>query len=477
MNCENPIYVKNRTRRFGSGVTKLGFWVPCGKCEACRERMRQEWFIRAFCEWKDCTEKGGTVYFPTFTYRPDALPVFNTDSGRLRHGEEKSGIPCFDKKDIDTYLKRVRKKLERLGVKGVRYIVCSEYGTSDNGTHRPHYHCLIFMPKNNLDSSMVKDIILDSWQLGYAFWSDKGAEVEQLAGIKYVSKYCCKQIDFFSRKDLQDYVDGGSLNAQRIKRYLPNHWQSKGFGLYLADWLLGLPDEERNQKFLKGVSSELLGLGESKFYNIPRYIINKILYTTTEEGVRVPTDRAHEVMMSLYQHKIDNTEKSLRKFFTVQGLRSKIDSEDMDKVLKTIEKYEYDNSYIGLVTYLNDKLAGRSLEDLAIYKKVYQNLTMDGYDKEICDFMESASSEEIRAIGYSLVDAQYDNDYYDEVTEKSAYDEGKFVDVCVWNQLHRFEYFDLILEVIDRINGLSSKRIMRKKKKDREIENKLKNLL
>lgn len=65
--------------------------------------------------------------FVTLTYRDDDLPVSLC-----------RGLPVLEKRDCQLWLKRLRKHLDR---SGIRYYLAGEYGTR---THRPHYHAILF---------------------------------------------------------------------------------------------------------------------------------------------------------------------------------------------------------------------------------------------------------------------------------------------------------------------------------------------
>lgn len=470
MTCENPIYIQNQTKSFRKGLTKVGFHVPCGKCPACLQAQHDEWFLRAYAQWKETIDNGGKTYFVTLTFAPKSLPVFNTETGRLRHGEDKEGIPCFCKDDVDRYRNTLSKWFERRGVTGLRYLICSEYGLDEKATHRPHYHGLIHVPHNTLPQKEVEDAILDCWKFGIAFYSNKGAEVETTDAIRYVTKYCCKQIDFYEREDLKEFLKD-KRNKARIKPYLPRHYQSKGYGAHLYKWLL--QKDDLTPYFEHGVGSDYLGLGVSRFYNLPRYIINKILYYTDENGFRKFTEKGAYILGKLYSVKLRQSEVSLSKCFTVNGLRSLIDMEDVHKVIRDKNILGYKNNYSGLINYLYDNMYGHTLKELALYKRVYRDRTCEDY---MVDVIENASIEELQTLGFALSDNSTDEDNYDYY-EDAVKDYGFFEGVKTFNSLKRFKGFDTVLEAIQLVQSLHSKRVTTKKDADKKIINKLKNVL
>ena len=157
--CLSPVTIYNPSRNYRDGFDKLYLTVPCGKCEACRRKKVNDWYVRLGYDYYNLIKHGGQVLFVTFTYNPESLPYLNTFDGAFdslcpSYGEvPKVNIPCFSKKDVQYMLKRLRALLcdnqlpERYKLnitEGVKYFVVSEFG---HDKHRPHYHVLFFLPK------------------------------------------------------------------------------------------------------------------------------------------------------------------------------------------------------------------------------------------------------------------------------------------------------------------------------------------
>lgn len=123
--------------------------VPCGKCPSCKLSHAASWAIRGEHEWQ--TSKLGQ--FITLTYNDENLP-------------EGSNLQPEHTKE---FIKKLRRKLQRrvycIGYKPgkysdkkgkerrykkhkdyvdspIKYLIAGEYGP--NGTHRPHYHIILF---------------------------------------------------------------------------------------------------------------------------------------------------------------------------------------------------------------------------------------------------------------------------------------------------------------------------------------------
>jgi len=158
--------------------------VPCGRCDACLVRLRQEWTYRLREEERQCKDS----YFVTLTYDNDHLPIkeyFEEDTGAVFYDAVN------DKRDLQLFNKRVRKRLDKLGVK-CRYYLISEYGPN---TQRPHYHGIYWMDTPLADGDF-DSIVRDSW-------SSPNIEVAPVTDsrIKYVTEYC------LTRQDIPDHLD------------------------------------------------------------------------------------------------------------------------------------------------------------------------------------------------------------------------------------------------------------------------------
>lgn len=133
--CLFPFEVKVPiSSRFPTGKRQ----IPCGHCEDCKRRKRNEWFFRLKQEAKDYPLN----LFVTLTYDDENVPL------------DTFGNMAVDKRDIQLFFKRLRKKLSP---HKIRYYGISEYGPT---TFRPHYHVIIFNWPVNFDAWSV---LLNIW--------------------------------------------------------------------------------------------------------------------------------------------------------------------------------------------------------------------------------------------------------------------------------------------------------------------------
>lgn len=143
--------------------------VPCGKCPACLSSRSDEWVVRLSEEVRSAEN----VTFFTLTYDDLHIPskiLYDDKNDRYKVTN------VVDKRDIQLFLKRLRKKLGN----GVRYFICSEYGPT---TLRPHYHGLLFnVPQHLLRH--LDETIFEKWQKGFTSSSPCNP-----SRVRYVAKY------------------------------------------------------------------------------------------------------------------------------------------------------------------------------------------------------------------------------------------------------------------------------------------------
>lgn len=164
MACISPILVR--------GLKDRDF-VPCGKCNECLKLKRDDWSFRLKQELKVAV----SAKFLTLTYSDD----------HVRRNPE-SGLPELCKRDVQLFMKRLRKESARCSDIGLRYYTVGEYGTN---TLRPHYHSIMFNIHPDITSRVDR-----IWGLGHV---DVG-EVTP-ASIHYTTKYVInRHMDFSGRE-------------------------------------------------------------------------------------------------------------------------------------------------------------------------------------------------------------------------------------------------------------------------------------
>lgn len=206
-------------------------YVPCGMCSYCRLRYSMQWKSRLVQEFQD---NDHAVFF-TLTYRNDKVPLAylngevmysddwdeDLDVSELLHLRDinseylysRSSFPFAVKRDIQLFLKRVRKDaLNKYGTK-IRYYIISEYGPK---TLRPHYHGILFYDGERI-TDKIRDLISSKWQLGFV--DTKFADV---SSADYVSAYCSGSVSLpllYSLKPFKPFVLASRKNPIGFKSF------------------------------------------------------------------------------------------------------------------------------------------------------------------------------------------------------------------------------------------------------------------
>lgn len=216
--CFNPIFMKSSI-------------FPCGKCVDCKNNRAIEWSFRVMLEAK----KYKNNCFITLTYNELNCPK------------------KVSRRDFQLFIKRLRKYIEPLKI---RYFGCGEYGLSDSGTHRPHYHIVIFgydfpdkvvFKRDKRHNLIYRSAILEKlWTFGYSSIGDLTLE-----SARYCAKYMQKTID----------SDNSSFLA------MSTH---PGIGLESFD--------------LKSLDTDKIYFG-GRYIRIPRYFLDKVAESGFSEFV------------------------------------------------------------------------------------------------------------------------------------------------------------------------------------------------
>lgn len=174
MKCLYPITIRNKIKNSdkGSAVGYKSFiQVPCGKCEACVKNKSEDWFVRLKFQQK----YSDFVWFVTLTYDDVHLPIRFDENGTIFNDVKKD--------DIFLYHRRLRRNLSEKSA-NFKYYLTSEYGASENGTKRPHYHAIYF-------DIVPEDLpqIEKSWQNGFVKIDDVNDN-----RIRYVTGYIIEKL-------------------------------------------------------------------------------------------------------------------------------------------------------------------------------------------------------------------------------------------------------------------------------------------
>lgn len=201
--CYSPINIINPNKYVSLRYRdRYVMQVPCGKCAACRTAKSNEWTYRLYHHALD-TFKTGFVLFDTLTYDNRSLPHISD----YFDVPKSVDFPCFSSRDLRLFVASLRQKCKRKYKSNFSYFIASEYGTSENHLHRPHYHALFFVdgPIKPLEFSQE---VSSAWHRGRTdglpFRSPNhvlenvfdSMSAGALRSLKYVCKYIQKDCSF-----------------------------------------------------------------------------------------------------------------------------------------------------------------------------------------------------------------------------------------------------------------------------------------
>lgn len=271
--------------------TSLRF--PCGGCLGCRIDSSRQKAIRIEHEVQTQSESGRGSCFITLTYATEHMPTLgNTGVGTLN----KSHWPAF--------LKRLRRRItdpsDRFFVSTdlrIKQVYCGEYG--DNGTHRPHFHGIIFgydFPDRKYFDERRGNILYRSefleelWPFGH---STIGTATWQSGA--YVARYVMKKVTGERAKEHYQVIDSSTGEVfDRVPEY---NVIGNGIGL---DWFnkYGVPDVYPAGQVITKAGKRM---------KPPRYYDSKYELLDPDDMYRLKQDR----MAAIKRMASDNTEDRL----------------------------------------------------------------------------------------------------------------------------------------------------------------------
>lgn len=246
--CLTPFYKKDEET-----ATHMSF--PCGKCHDCLMRRVSGWSFRLIKEG----QRANSALFITLTYTTETVPI------------TPKGFMSLRKRDVQLWLKMLRKWRLHYTDMPVRYYSVGEYGTHKK---RPHYHLIIF----NVHSD---DIIKgrSRWTHGDVHF---GSVTE--ASIGYTLKYMCKPSQVPAHQ-----------NDDRVPEF--SH-MSRGLGEnYITPSIIAWHEAKLTDRFY-------LALAEGKKIALPRYY-KKRLYSESDMrtiGNAMETRIREEIDKAIEEH-------------------------------------------------------------------------------------------------------------------------------------------------------------------------------
>lgn len=221
---------------------------------------RNEHYLRSYWQVRVTHDQDGYVLFDTLTYDEQHVPHASDFFSCVPKDKD---FTCFNPEHYKAFMDKLKKRLERRGYDvrhNMAYDYVTEYGTSDTyvdpcgrvhkGTHRPHYHILLYVVGENKPSpAVLSDIISDCWTYGRTdgiryrdrayfnhnvFWKSCG-QFRMNGLTMYISKYITKDSDFQSVLDsrckaiIPSQMENKSLVAEITKKFNERFKSKKWF--------------------------------------------------------------------------------------------------------------------------------------------------------------------------------------------------------------------------------------------------------
>lgn len=385
--CYRPLHLINNTRHFDVNSSKVFRSVPCGHCGECNTKLQNSFEARVYYEYLDTVQKGGYVFFQTFTYNEECCPWSH-------------GIRVFSRRDIRLFTKNLNNEwTKRFGSRdGLKYFITCEYGGT---TYRPHYHALFFITQPISVEEFAK-ITEDRWSrydlkgnaLSIGFCDTNNPDpkkrhapsqrvVNAQGALSYVSKYVCKDFDFdkmlAGQAEMTDChldCDVSALKPDEKKEIFPFHRQSNGLGLCMKDMI---PYEDLVDGKVKIPDSVKV----EKYVSLPQYIDRKVFYDYNPDDKCFKLNEAGVEMKKVRDaHNREYVKKSILFILNNMEQMYSLASSAIDKKLPCF------SDWADARLAMHDLLAGRSLDNLVTYIQYYKDLVIP-HDIELVDDLES----------------------------------------------------------------------------------------
>lgn len=220
-------------------------FFDCGSCPECLSKRSNSWALRAVYE----SREHAFNCMVTLTY-----DEFVRDSaGRIIGETDVCPTLHVCKRDVQLFIKRLRKWHSSISDSKIKYLVCAEYGSR---THRAHYHVILFgvrFPDMSFYKKSKRGNILYMSSTLTRLWGHGICTIDSVrvhgAVARYCTKYCAKSrsddtfmlcsqhigyaglIRDFNGKSY--YIDGREYTVPRFvwEHYIVSRYQRRYLGL------------------------------------------------------------------------------------------------------------------------------------------------------------------------------------------------------------------------------------------------------
>lgn len=170
--------------QYKKGITQF----DCGACPECLRKRSNIWALRAVYEAKEHIHN----CMITLTYDNFEYDEYGRVVGELPVNRDLK----VNQRDIQLFIKRLRKWYSSFCDEKIKYIACSEYGSR---THRAHYHVILFgvkFPDIHFYKKSKRGNVIYMSNILTRLWSHGICTVDSIrvhsAIARYCTKYCAK---------------------------------------------------------------------------------------------------------------------------------------------------------------------------------------------------------------------------------------------------------------------------------------------
>lgn len=429
MQCTCSTTILNKKRYFNPYVDMTHLQVPKGTCEFCRKQKQDDWCVRSYFEYDYCQRHNGFTLMILLTYNEKCVPRFST------HSEYDNDDYCFNAYDVRTFTESMKKHYNRRG-EYFKYMLCSEYGSDDRFSQRPHLHGVFHFITSKSPADVLKHI-RSLWHYGMVspYKIADNLIIQSYKGIVYTSKYVTKDLDFYNRDSVKYLMtDPELLNA--CKHCLPQRYTSYQYGKVIEDIINHA--EVPFQKLADGIRFTFNDI----VYKVPRYIFNRLCYKHILDG---ETENGNPRYRRLYT----DFGKAFFKF------RAPIIVDRLAKQYDTFLSSQYVDTYLPDIC----ERLGYDIKDFRDILSMHidtKKLAM--YKLFLCGRMLPKCTMELQDLNAVLSNGDINlfvNHYFDCLTnDVPAYELHSFSDpyngmlVKYYNDLSVFDGYDLLLSTL-----------------------------
>lgn len=268
------------------GHPHLKVKIPCGQCIGCRLERSRQWAIRCVHEAQMHEENS----FLTLTYNNDNLPPYGT----------------LVKRDVQLFMKRLRKWIWAKYRKKIRYYYCGEYGPKFS---RPHYHIILFGFQfkdrelwriENGNKVYISKELAKIWGNGYTTIGDVTFE-----SAAYVSRYITKKITGKAATDHYTVIDPDTGEIIGMQPEFTDMSRRSGIG---KTWF---------KKYTKDVYPDDFVIINGKKMKPPKYYTRQYEIEYPEDAEILKTRRKQEA----FRRRENATEERLKTREKIQMLK------------------------------------------------------------------------------------------------------------------------------------------------------------